>query len=63
MLLIKVFLTKKAFNALKSPKHEEATFPREFIFVLSRISLVRHRQKNSFRKKDKGGIGHIGSCS
>ena len=34
LLLVKVFLTKKAHNfILKSTKREERTFPLEFVFV------------------------------
>ena len=49
---------------LRSSKHEEITFPREFISVPTRASLGQYRQKNVksgrfgkeiFFKKKKGG--------
>ena len=51
---------------LRSSKHEEITFPREFISVPTRASLGQYRQKNVksgrfgkeiFFKKKKGGGG------
>ena len=40
---MKVFPTKKVCNVvLKSAKHEKITFPHEFIFCLSLITLRRY---------------------
>ena len=64
-MLIKVFLLGKACKVvLQSSKHEEMSFPDEFIFVFSPyfIGYFSSCQKLGTWKK-KGRVDHIGELS
>ena len=57
VLLIKVFLTKKTCDvALLSSKHEEITFPQDFLFVFSHIFNRGYINKKKKRDNKKGGF-------